>query len=941
MNHRLKTPHSAGPGAWSALAALLVAVFALHSPAAAKPAHLKSLGEHYGQLLPAALNNCATCHTPSTSGKAAASLADFPHNAFGQRVAAVAEQLRAEGKRADIGSRLRAIAAEDSDGDGVPNELELLAGHQPGDRKSRPGPAGLAAGKKRQAQFLAALKAYRWRPFEPVKRPAVPSVSPTQARWVRNPIDAFIAVEHQKRGLKPRPEASKEVLLRRVYLDLTGLSPTPEERRAFLADGSPDAYEKVVDRLLASPHYGERWGRHWMDIWRYSDWTGYGEQVRDSQPHIWRWRDWIVESLNADKGYDRMIVEMLAADEAYPLDASALRATGYLVRNFKLLSREKWMQDTVDHTGQAFLGLTLGCARCHDHMYDPVSQKEYYRLRAFFEPHHVRTDWIPGELDLKKDGLVRAYDSKPEEPTYLFLRGDERQPVKEETLAPGIPEALGGTLKIEPVPLPLQARVPEKQPHVIAALRADASTRVEAARRAVEQGNEPDKTALTEARLAAAQAAQAALEAVLRVEEIEDAGRKDSEAWKAAATEAVRQGRGQAAAETALKRLEATRLVQQLEKAAPPKPAELKKAQEALAAAETALAKAEAELKAPPSTAYKPRVTSSYPAASTGRRLALARWIASAENPLTARVAVNHVWLRHFGQGLVLTEADFGRSGVPPTHPELLDWLAFEFAEGMGSVGSVGGVGSRILTSHTPHTSHTSHTSAKPWSFKRLHRLIVTSSAYRMASTPDRVSLAKDPDNRYLWRMNSRRMDAEIVRDNVLYVAGQLDPKLGGPDIDQHLGLTVKRRTIYFRHAAEKEMVFLSIFDGPNVVECYRRKETVVPQQALALANSEVVLVQSRLLARMLVAKAGSDPEAFVAAAFERVLARTPSRAEAAECTAFLVEQAKRFADPSRAATPTAADPADGGKPSGDPAVRARENLILVLVNHNDFVTIR
>ena len=222
---------------------------------------------------------------------------------------------------------------------------------------------------------------------------------------------------------------------------------------------------------------------------------------------------------------------------------------------------------------------------------------------------------------------------------------------------------------------------------------------------------------------------------------------------------------------------------------------------------------------------------------------------------------------------------------------------------------------------------------------KALHRLIVTSSTYRMASTPDAANLAKDRDNRYLWRMSSRRMDAEIVRDNVLHVAGQLDPKLGGPDIDQNLGLTVKRRSLYFRHAPEKEMVFLSLFDGPNPLECYRRKDTVVPQQALALANSELALVQSRLLARSLARTAGADDSRFIQEAFLRVLARPATPAEFRECLAFLAEQSKRPG--AQQASGTTAAPTDGSKPSADPVLRARENLVLVLLNHNDFVTIR
>src|SRR5258708_7133010 len=207
-------------------------------------------------------------------------------------------------------------------GPGLPARLN--PGPAPGARTGRPPAPGGAGGRKRAEAFLRTLgSGYRWAPLEKVQRPPVPTVK--NAAWVRNPIDAFVAAEHERLGLTPRPEAPKTVLLRRVYLDLTGLPPTPEELHAFL-EASPDAYEKVVDRLLASPRYGERWGRHGMDVWRYSDWAGWGNQVRDSQPHIWHWRDWIVESLNEDKGYDRMVLEMLAADEGCPDDAEALRA---------------------------------------------------------------------------------------------------------------------------------------------------------------------------------------------------------------------------------------------------------------------------------------------------------------------------------------------------------------------------------------------------------------------------------------------------------------------------------------------------------------------------------------------------------------------------------------------------------------------------------------
>src|SRR6266849_9224853 len=296
---------------------LLSAVSFLH----ARPAHKRALADYFGPFLPKHLNDCRTCHLPDPPGSADNSEPSAkPHNPFGARLKAVKSELRKADKKTSIAARLEAIANEDSDGDGVPNWVELLSGHFPGDPKDKPTASEIAEARKKLAAFLEFKKSYRWTPFERVNRPAVPNVK--SSGWVRNPIDAFIASEHQSRGLKPRPEAGKSTLLRRVYLDLTGLPPTPDELHAFLADQSSDAYEKVIDRLLDSPRYGERWGRHWMDIWRYSDWAGWtdGNQIRDSQPHIWRWRDWIVESINKDKGYARLILEMLASDELAPED---------------------------------------------------------------------------------------------------------------------------------------------------------------------------------------------------------------------------------------------------------------------------------------------------------------------------------------------------------------------------------------------------------------------------------------------------------------------------------------------------------------------------------------------------------------------------------------------------------------------------------------------
>jgi hypothetical protein len=889
----------------------------------ARPAHRRALADYLGPLLAKKLNDCTTCHLPPPPGKAAAE-DEKPHNAFGARLKAVRKELRKAGKSTDIIARLEAIANEDSDGDGVPNLLELLAGSNPGDATDRPDAAGLAKAKEALAAFLKSRRGYPWRPFEVVQRPPVPRVA--NAGWVRNPIDAFLAAEHERHGLRPRPEAPRHVLLRRVYLDLIGLPPTRDELRAFRADTSPRAYEKVVDRLLASPQHGERWGRHWMDVWRYSDWAGYGPQVRDSQPHIWHWRDWIIESLNNDKGYDRMVLEMLAGDELAPEDPDALRATGYLVRNFKLLSREKWLQDTVEHTYMAFQAVTIGCARCHDHMFDPILQTDYYQARAIFEPHKVRTDRLPGQPDTKKDGLPRAYDADLDTPTYFFIRGDDRTPDKNRKMAPGVPEALSGTFAVEPVHLRPRAYRPERRDFVIREDREVMQAALTKARSAAEAARNEVATAVTrwaplEQTLGAwaladldedvARSRLRALQAVLRAEELEDAGRRGSEAWKAAATAALRAQRAAALLEARRKHLAAhqARLALGSSKSEDKaQAARFKAAEKVLAAAAKALAKAEADAKAPLTTAYTPRGGKSYPATSTGRRLALARWLASKDNPRTARVAVNHIWLRHFGQTLVPSVFDFGRNGQPPTHPALLDWLAAEFME-------------------------------RGWSMKALHRLIVISSAYRMDSTPEAGNLAADRDNRYLWRMAPRRVEAEVVRDSLFYVAGKLDLTMGGPDLNHIEGLTVARRSLYFRHAAEKQMEFLQLFDAASVSECYERKHSIIPQQALALANSELARRHARLLARDLAAKVGADPSVFVTAAFEQVLSRTPTPAELAECSNFLREQARRYRQ-GKLKGPAAGDNA-GRVPSHDPVLRARESLVHVLLNHHEFVTVR
>jgi hypothetical protein len=830
--------------------------------------------------------------------------------------------------------------------------------------------AWIDAGAHAPDEPLPADPRDHWSFRKPV-RPPLPEVQ--SAAWAKHPIDRFLAAEHERRGLIAMPPAEKNLLLRRVYLDLIGLPPTPAELRAFVADPSAEAYEKVVDRLLASPRYGERWGRHWMDVWRYSDWDGYGQEVRESQPHIWRWRDWIVESLNDDKPYDRMIEEMLSADEIAPSDESARRATGFLVRNWYKFNRNVWLDSTVEHTAKAFLGVTMNCARCHDHMYDPIPQTAYYQFRAFFEPHQVRTDRVPGQSDTKADGLVRVFDADADRPTYLFERGNEAAPDKAHPLVAAVPAVLGGdALKIASIDLPAEAYYPGLRAFVQSESLAQALAAAESARQSMAAKSEAVVQARKKlAELAAAKAQPAAQAAaagngapatVAAGEPAKEAPPAPDETQLKVALADAEQAADLAECEAlaAAAELVAVRAKIAADKAkfaaTPPADAEdlareaaraervavAERARHAVQAAEQALAKAKAasgeaaaknvELAEKKLTeareardkaqaalantdAQYTHLSEIYPHTSTGRRAALARWIASEHNPLTARVAINHIWLRHFGAPLVASVFDFGRNGQPPTHPELLDWLAVELME-------------------------------QGWRMKSVHRLIVTSAAYQMASTAqDSSNLARDPENRFLWHAIPRRMEAEVVRDSTLHVSGGLDETMGGPELDQNAGQKIARRSLYFRNSKEKKMTFLDMFDRANVTDCYRRSETIVPQQALAMVNSPLSLAEARRLAAALAGELNTQatPEsqtAFVAAAFERVLCRPPSDEERQACLTFLTEQAGRFAEPAELAAFTSGEESTI-KPAADPHARARENLVHVLFNHNDFLTVR
>lgn len=896
-------------------------------------------------------------------------------------------------------------------------------------------------------------------------RPTIPTVNSV---WGKNSLDAFIAARHEKRGLAPRPEADRRVLLRRVTLDLTGLPPTAAEQAAFLADTSPYAYEKVVERLLASPHYGERWGRHWLDVWRYSDWWGLGSEVRNSQKHIWHWRDWTLEAMNSDVGYDQMLREMLAADELYPTDDSRLRATGFLARSYFKFNRNTWLEDVVEHTSKAFLGITMNCAKCHDHKYDPISQQDFYRFRAFFEPYQIRTDLTGSETDIEKNGVPRVFDCNLDTPTYLFIRGDEKNPRKT-PIAPGLPKVLAREgVDIRQIELPTEAYMTGLRPSILANHLRYAEERLQNARRELELARQalniggtaqPPRVlakgftsslwevksgrwtnkgeALAQEEVAATRSATrlkvgappdflahfkftptggktyhsvglafdvsdghevlvylsaykggpkvqiaykngaefvyppaAAQMRPIKLNEMQDVsilvrggevnvdvngraalayrlpiprrpGALELITFDATATMhafelttlPTRPGLtpqqannavlvAEKALATAILRPEAIRKAVEADRLRTP--AARRAANEAeralaTAVAEEGVARAEtkqlaAAQKALETARKKPagetytslrgsvktlesNVESEasrmkpFPQTSTGRRSALAKWFTARENPLTARVAANHIWLRHMGTPLVPTVFDFGRKGLAPSHPELLDWLAVELIE-------------------------------NGWSMKHLHRLIVTSATYRMssASAGATAERAADPENRDYWRMNSIRMESQTVRDSLLLLSGDLDPMIGGPPVPANA--ITNRRSLYFFHSHNEQNKFLSLFDDANVLECYRRTVSVLPQQGLALQNSGVAMdAASRIASRLEMI----DPVVFCRTAFETVLAQTPTADELTACVEALKEFEVLAVKEKRT----------------ESAREARVLLIHALLNHNDFVTIR
>ncbi len=813
--------------------------------------------------------------------------------------------------------------------------------------------------------------------FVPPVRQALPSSRDSIP--TRNPIDAFLAQECEARGLAPLPPADPHVLLRRIHLDLTGLPPTREQLQAFLADPSDAAYRKVVDQLLASPQYGERWGRHWMDVWRYSDWYGRRAvpDVLNSYAQIWRWRDWIVRSLNEDKGYDRMVQEMLAVDEIAPTDDDNLVATGFIVRNFYRWNYNSWMKDNVEHTGKAFLALTFNCAHCHDHKYDPIKHEDYFALRAIFEPIEIRHDRVAGEPDPGPypkytygaaykpitSGMVRVFDEKLDAKTFLYTRGESRNIVPDRPpIPPGMPDFLGGkAYQAVPVNLPAEASFPglklfvrqeeikQRETALVTAeqVLAKSHVLVEKAGRELSEAEaawNPDvprafhdpligihafptetppppeflkaRDAADVARLSLIvdelqhKAAQTELDAI-RARIIADDHRSSTEG------ESTRRlaSRVERLATTARTAVELARAERGITLVSTKTAADVKKARDARDKAKNAHDDTLAALGKDSADATP--LSPIYPTQSTGRRSGLARWITDRANPLAARVAVNHIWRWHFGSPLVATTHDFGRNGALPTHPELLDWLAVELME-------------------------PSEPGVAPWSMKALHRRIVTSDAYcrnsHARSTDAIQARTLDPENRWYWRFPTTRMEAEVVRDSLLHLTGGLDTTIGGPDIDFTQGMTSRRRSLYFTHHGEAKMSFLEVFDAPNACDAYRRTTSVVPQQALAMVNNELLFTLSSELAKRLwswIEQTDQDGREtrFVRAAFEQILSRPPSSGELEVSERFLAKQGEVIERASQSMPPTS--PSDG-----DPQAKARRDLVHALFSHNDFVTI-
>jgi hypothetical protein len=679
--------------------------------------------------------------------------------------------------------------------------------------------------------------------FKPIRRSEPPNLV------ARTPIDRFLLAALKAKGLAYSPEADKITLIRRAATDLTGLPPRPDDVAAFLADDAPDAYERLVDRLLASPAYGERWGRHWLDVAGYADSEGYDE--RDAERKwAWRYRDYVIRSFNADKPFDRFIQEQIAGDELaappygnlQPEQVELLVATGFLRMGpdgtgspnaEQIVARNQVVGDAIKIVSTGLLGLTVGCAQCHNHRYDPISQLDYYRMRAVFEPAYGGADWrtplqrlvsLASDADRKKSAEIEtqaaAVDREREEKQAQFIEA---------------------TVEKELAKIPDEYREALRWVHDTPA----------------EQRSELQKTLLKEfpsvnvtshsLYLYNPKAADELKKIADRAAEIR--AKKPAEEFLHALTEVPG-------------KLPETRL---FHRGDPNQPKE---------AVEPGTLTVLGAAPIAPRDATR---------ATSGRRLAFARWLTDGKHPLTARVLVNRAWMHHFGRGIVGTPGDFGALGERPSHPELLDWLADEFMR-------------------------------NGWRLKPIHRMILTSSAYRQSSKREPRGEAVDPENRLLWRMNIHRLEAESIRDSMLAVSGSLNLRMFGPPVpvmSDEVGQIVVglenrddegkyraptslngeefRRSLYVQVRRSKLLSMLECFDIP-VMEpnCEARSFSTVAPQALLLMNNTFVLAQSEQFAKRVRREAGEDAAAQVEVAWKLAFSRPPTPREAKDGAAFL-----------------------------------------------------
>ena len=718
-----------------------------------------------------------------------------------------------------------------------------------GAKTAKPEPLALAPG----AVILDEDRQY-WA-FQPVKRPKVPQV---KGQAVTNPVDGFILAEVTKKGLAMAPEADRRTLIRRVTLDLTGLLPTPQEVEEFVNNKSPLAYEQLVERLLASKSYGERWARHWLDVVGYADSNGYTE-ADSVRPHAWRFRDYVIRSLNEDKPWDQFIQEQLAGDELagathgdYQQAVLDPKRTDQLIATAFLRMAPDGTGDTVDDPklaknnviaeqikilGSSLMGLTLSCAQCHDHRYDPITQADYYRLRAIFDPAYNWENW-------------RAPNSR----LYSLYSPEERAKAAEiEAKAKAIEvEARAMSKKFLDEIFEVEIKkVPQAE---------QAAFRV--ARDTPTAKQTPEQKALIK-KYPSALATYSLDLYDKKKQDIVDA--KMAEATKLRATKpaegfvmALTEVKGQVPVSKFFNRGDHDQPKQAVQ------PGEL------------------GILASPMIEPFKPVPVSS---GSSGRRLAYAQWLTSGKHPLTARVLVNRFWMHHMGRGLVNTLGDFGKQGELPSHPELLDYLADEFVKG-------------------------------GWKLKPLHRLIVLSAAYRQSSVND-ASLRADPENRLYARFKLRRLDAETLRDAMLAMTGSLVQSSYGPPsgigrdpqgrvitgIDKGTitlnkvdpaGEADFRRSIYIQVRRSKPVTVLDTFDAPVMQpNCEVRSQTTVAPQSLLLMNDTFVLESARRLADLVEKEAPKDRPKQLQRIWGLLYGRSASEADIAKCLAYLEEQTK------------------------------------------------